>query len=94
MINCHKCHGSIEKVRKRLELISSKIDTIQRADPEHTIYDTEQFMQIMNISKRTVQKWRQDGLISYSQVGQKFYYKLSDILQVLEKYYKPSKDEI
>jgi hypothetical protein len=45
----------------------------------------------MNISKRTAQAWRDTGMIAFSQVGSKMYYRLSDILKMLDKYNKPSK---
>ncbi len=45
----------------------------------------------MNISKRTAQAWRDTGMIAFSQVGSKMYYRLSDLLKMLDKYHKPSK---
>jgi len=92
MVNCHKCHESLENVKLRLDTLSKKIDQIQRNDPEQVFFDTQQFMYIMNISKRTAQTWRQEGLISFSKVGNKFYYRLSDILLILDKYFIKSKE--
>nr|WP_237267430.1 helix-turn-helix domain-containing protein [Tenacibaculum todarodis] len=42
----------------------------------------------MNISKRTAQHWRDSGLIGYCQIGYKIYYRLSDILELLNKNFK------
>ena len=39
----------------------------------------DQFMEIMGISKRTAQTWRDEGLIAFSQIGGKIYYLSSDI---------------
>ena len=41
----------------------------------------------MNISKRTAQTWRDEGLISYSQVGSKIYYRMSDVQKLLDSNY-------
>jgi uncharacterized membrane protein len=41
----------------------------------------------MNISKRTAQTWRDEGIISYSQVGSKIYYRMSDVQKLLDSNY-------
>ena len=53
--------------------------------------DNQEFLQVMNISKRTAQSWRDEGIISFSQVGSKIYYRFSDIEELLNKNYKKSK---
>ena len=40
----------------------------------------------MNISKRTAQEWRNKKIIEFSQVGNKIYYRLADVLDLLQKY--------
>jgi len=44
----------------------------------------------MKISKRTAQTWRDEGRISFSQVGNKIYYKLSDVEKLLQEHYNKS----
>jgi len=39
----------------------------------------------MHISESTLQKWRKKGLLPYSRVLGKIYYKESDLLQLLDK---------
>jgi uncharacterized membrane protein len=41
----------------------------------------------MNISKRTAQTWRDEGIISFSQVGRKIYYRMSDVQRLLDSNY-------
>ena len=41
----------------------------------------------MNISKRTAQTWRDEGVVSFSQIGSKIYYRMSDVEKLLEKNY-------
>jgi len=41
----------------------------------------------MNISKRTAQEWRNKKIIEFSQVGNKIYYRLSDIQKLLNDNY-------
>jgi hypothetical protein len=44
-------------------------------------------MKLMNISKRTAQEWRNKKIILCSQVGNKIYYRLSDIQKLLNDNY-------
>ena len=46
--------------------------------------DGQDIMQTLHISKRTLQTWRDSGILPYSQIKGKFYYKLSDIESILE----------
>ena len=76
--------------------LMSKLDTIQsqisiKADPKkETFLDKQEFLLLMKISKRTAQTWRDEGKISFSQVGNKIYYKLSDVETLLTEHYNKS----
>ncbi|MEI6122713.1 MAG: helix-turn-helix domain-containing protein [Bacteroidota bacterium] len=91
MEECRKCREPLENIQARLELIQRMLEKKQNSNPESVFFDNQEFIQLMNISKRTAQEWRTTGIIAFSQVGCKMYYRLSDILQMLEKYHKPSK---
>lgn len=54
--------------------------------------DNQEFIQVMNISKRLAQRWRDSGLISYSMVGNKIYYSIKDIHQMLDLNYRKAKN--
>jgi hypothetical protein len=55
------------------------------------ILDNQEFIQVMNISKRLAQRWRDAEMISYSMVGNKIYYNLTDVHAMLNTYYKKAK---
>lgn len=46
----------------------------------------EEFMELMGISKRTAQTWRDEGIIAFSQVGSKIYYHLADISNLMQEH--------
>ncbi|MBP7809078.1 MAG: helix-turn-helix domain-containing protein [Bacteroidia bacterium] len=69
-----------------IEEIKSKLDK-QNKNPEETFLDNQEFLLLMKISKRTAQTWRDEGKISFSQVGNKIYYKLADVEELLSKHY-------
>ena len=68
-------------------LILTKLKIGSKSDPEDVFFDNHEFMILMNISKRTAQKWRNKKIIEFSQVGNKIYYRLSDIKKLLNENY-------
>lgn len=74
---------------KRLDVIQSEVSNKQKS-PADTFIDNQEFIQIMNVSKRTAQSWRDEGIISFSQIGSKIYYRMSDVQSLLDKHYKPA----
>lgn len=74
---------------KRLDQIQSEVSNKQKSTVD-TFVDTQEFIQIMNVSKRTAQSWRDEGIISFSQIGSKIYYRMSDVQALLDKHYKPA----
>lgn len=71
----------------RLDILNKKLEENQKS-PDSIFLDNQEFIQLMNISKRTAQTWRDEGIVSFSQIGSKIYYKMSDIEKLLNKNYK------
>lgn len=71
--------GKIDEVNNHLNK--------KEKEPKDKWLDNQELMLLLKISKRTAQHYRDTGLISFSQVGNKIYYKLSDVEQLLENYY-------
>ena len=88
-------YDDAEKVLKRIDeqvsLIVAKMKIDSKLDPEDIIFDNQEFLKVMNISKRTAQQWRDTGYIGFSQLGNKIYYRLSDIKALLSANYNPKK---
>ena len=78
-----------QAILNKIEEINIRIQTAHAA-PGESFVDNQQFLQLMKVSKRTAQTWRDEGKISFSQVGAKIYYKLSDIETMLKEHYKKS----
>ena len=71
----------------RLDVLNKKLEEKQKS-PHDTFLDNQEFLQLMNISKRTAQSWRDEGKVSFSQIGSKIYYRMSDVQKLLDKNYK------
>ena len=73
----------------RMDEIKSEIKGTSKSS-ENEFVDNSDFIKLMNISKRTAQAWRDEGKISFSQVGGKIYYKMSDVQEMLKHNYNPA----
>lgn len=70
----------------KLDAINQRLNAKEK-EPKEKWLDNQELMQLMKISKRTAQHYRDSGLISFSQVGNKIYYKLSDVEDLLKNHY-------
>ncbi|MFA9391168.1 MAG: helix-turn-helix domain-containing protein [Prolixibacteraceae bacterium] len=50
-------------------------------------FDNEEACKILKVTKRTLQNYRDNFILPYSQIGRKVYYKASDVQTLLEKNY-------
>jgi hypothetical protein len=71
---------------KKIDEVKTSLDEKQK-NPKDIFVDNQEFLQLMNISKRTAQTWRDEGVVSFSQIGSKIYYRMSDVEKLLEKNY-------
>lgn len=65
-----------------LELAESKTQTYTFNDEKWL--DNQEVCLMMNITKRTLQTYKNKGLLAYSRLNRKNYYKLSAVLTLLE----------
>ena len=70
----------------KLDAINQRL-TVKEKEPKDKWLDNQELMQLLKISKRTAQHYRDSGLISFSQVGNKIYYKHSDVEDLLKNHY-------
>ena len=75
----------VANMNEALEKLNSKT-----APKQEVFLDNEEFIKTMKISRRTAQTWRDEGKISFSQVGNKIYYKLSDVEKTMQDHYNKS----
>lgn len=78
-----------EEIIIRLDALNEHLLKLNSPYNEKFI-DNQEFLLMMKISKRTAQSWRDQGRISFSQIGNKIYYRVSDIENFFERNYKKS----
>lgn len=85
-----------EFIAEHFEKLSADIKELQNSFLnkkdfiEDPFIDNVRFMDLMGISVKTAQSWRDAKLVSYSQIGNKIYYRISDIKELLEKNHRKS----
>ena len=77
---------NFEELKTDLEEIKTHIKNI--AYPSEHFVDNDTFAELMGVSPRTAQTWRDEGLIGFSKPKRKVYYRMSDINEFLEKFYQ------
>jgi hypothetical protein len=70
-----------QELKKQLAEINSKLQQLQ---PSDSYWDNSDVIQKLKVSERTLATWREKGMIRYSKVGAKIYYREEDIIQFLE----------
>ena len=78
--------GDFQVLMDRIEAIEKYIyQTEPKQPPLQEIWlDNEAVCSYLKISKRTLQRYRSNGVIAYSLVGRKIYYAISEIKRLLE----------
>lgn len=69
------------------ELLELTENATRKYDPifkEEKWLDNQEVCLMMNITKRTLQTYKDKGLLAYSKLNRKNYYKLSDVQALLE----------
>lgn len=61
-----------------------------KENPGETWLDVTDTAKWLKVSLRTLQNYRDQGLIPFSQIGAKIYFRLEDLQEFLMKHYKPN----
>ena len=77
---------AFQELVNKLDAINNRLNSKEK-EPKENWLDNQELMLLLKISKRTAQHYRDTGLISFSQVGNKIYYKLSDVEELLKSHY-------
>ena len=76
----------LKRIDQQVTTIVAKMKINTTADPAFVFFDNAEFIQLMNISKRTAVHWRSDKIINYSIIGSKIYYTLADIQKLINNH--------
>lgn len=79
--------------KEGLNLIKNKLEDISKAIKDYNLATNEigndwiennKLAKLLNVSIRTLQSYRERGVIGYSMIGKKIYYKREEIISLLD----------
>lgn len=80
--------GAFEAMMNRFEAFTRKVENLCGDHQDkglHRWLDNQDVCRILNISKRTLQTYRDNGTLSFTQINHKIFYKPEDVEAVINK---------
>lgn len=76
-----------KELHKTLAALREEVKNLRQMlkDSVNKIYTEKQLQELLGVGDKTLRSYRANGLISYSQIGNKFFYRQSDIDNLLTK---------
>jgi hypothetical protein len=79
---------AFQQIVDNISEISKKLDHANKQHPLTEVWlDIQEVCQLLKISKRTLQSYRDNKILSFSQIAGKIYFKAADIEEHLIKHY-------
>lgn len=75
---------TFERLKQNLTELLEKSHKLSPIPVKDEWWDNQDVCHLLGISQRTLQNYRDKGLIPYSQIGHKCYYKTEDIERFIE----------
>ena len=80
--------NAFKSITDNIEKIKEILNNNAKLNPlEEKWLDIQEVCQLLKISKRTLQSYRDTGVLGFSQISGKIYFKASDIEEHLKKHY-------
>jgi excisionase family DNA binding protein len=79
-------YKSITELKEGQERILNLLQNLSSSNNSNRIYDLVDLQNILHVSRRTIATWKSQGLLPYSQVGNKIFITQSDLDEFLKKY--------
>ena len=76
------------RLSEKMDSINNKLDDRFNTKQLSEIWlDIQEACQLLKISKRTLQSYRDNGILPFSQIGGKIYFRANDIEEHLNRHY-------
>lgn len=82
--------SKLENLLKNIEDLKSMYASLvnfRKTTDSKLLYTNKEVQEILGVGDKLIRQYRKDGLLGYSQVNDKFFYREKDILQFLDKHY-------
>ncbi|MEN0048847.1 MAG: helix-turn-helix domain-containing protein [Bacteroidota bacterium] len=76
-----------DELAENLKTINEKLQQLKQPNHDELI-PNQKLGKMLNVSDRTLQNWRDEGLIAFTQIGKKIYYTKADLEAFIERHKK------
>ena len=86
--------ASIERIMKKLDILENKVtkkEVVRHTVNGEMLLDNQDMCLMLNVSKRTLQRYRSAGQLPFKRIKRKTYYLDSDVQEFIEKNLKANK---
>lgn len=83
---------TFEQIRERFKVFSNQVKDLcgDNQEKEHWL-GNDDICGLLQVSSRTLQSYRDNGMLPFSQIGRKCYYRISDVEQLINNSNKESR---
>ena len=71
---------------ERLQTLEGRFRDLVRETARRRWLSNDEVLHLLNVSKSTLQSWRDRGLIGFAQVGQKIFYLAADVEEFIQRH--------
>jgi phage pi2 protein 07 len=79
---------SYQELLKRIEKIDQKLSSIGSEKTDNRWLTNKEVSEMLSVTGRTLQNYRDRGILPFSQMGSKIYYHENDIEEFLQQHYQ------
>ncbi len=78
----------MERVLEQIELLHQKTDKLlsNKKDNDIKLFDNQDLCQLLNVNKRTLQRYRSKGILKYVRIGGKTFYTLNNVNEFIKQH--------
>jgi len=85
MISIEDLYELMNKIDRLIKMLEALDHTNMNPEAPFGWLDSPDVMKLLKISSRTLQSYRDNGILPFSKIGGKVFFKRSDIEEILEK---------
>ena len=79
----------LNQLANQISLLAQNINEIKPIkEPLKPIYTNESLMELLGVGKDLIRKYRDDGDIGYTNIGDKYWYTSDDVMDFLKKHHR------
>ena len=77
----------IKQIKSAIESLCEKVDQLlyDRLENSDTYLTCEETAKLLKISTRTLWQWRKAGILKYSKIGRKIFFKNKDVQKLIDR---------